>query len=459
MMQLAPGKKLAHIVRYGTAADQKFLSGPLKDAYDVLAINANMMAHTPSSIYRFIKEKIPGKGYFIDPQTHAFQHGISYLQKKPNEDGSDIKTSLKKLIDAYGAPFTSMLSSSSSIRPTDVINNLDGFCQRVIDFQCKHLESSSKKENVDKYMAFLKKEGQEVAAPGPIFVVSPYFYLTPDNYDNWFSVNLICLRETIKKCPKQSVAMQIVISQDMLGSSKIDDMVKELKKLDPKPNLFLLWIDDFKEHEVSAELIEKYIEVCNKLTTIAPIVNLYGSFLSVVLGKNKIIKNLVGVGHGPEYGESRAVVPVGGGLPVSKYYFPPIHARLKFRDAVQAVMAVGSWDSKNKFHATVCDCKQCQLVIEVSPEEDFEAYGLTNTKVTMSKRGARTRAYPTSESKGVCVRHYMLCKKNEYTSNEIIELETAVKNLDKIRIKLERELQSGLVAHCTEWKNVLKRYI
>lgn len=460
MTQLLSGKKFLHIVRYGTAADQKFISGPLKDSYDVLALNANMVAHTPAAICRFVTEKLAGKDYFIDPQTHAFQHGLSFIQKKGD---TEVKTSLKKLVDSYGEPFEKVLSGgASSVRPKDVTEHLSGFCERVVNFQLNHLDSfsSKEKESVDKYIKFLKKEGEELGTSGPLFVVSPYFYLTPTNYSNWASINIDCFVETKNQVKSKPVAIQIVISRDMLGSSFIADFIEKISTCKKKPDVILVWIDDFKEQEISRHEIENYIQLTNQLSKIAPVINLYGSFLSVVLGRNKIIKNLIGVGHGPEYGESRAVVPVGGGLPVSKYYFPPLRARLKFRDAVISIMAMGAWEKKDKFFSTICDCTQCKLVIDISPKDNFEAYGRSNTKVTKAgKTGPQTRSYPTSESKGICVKHYMLVKKDEYTSKDLIKLENVIDSLDRTKSKLASALDDGLANNCVEWKHVLKKYL
>ena len=37
-----------HLVRYGIAADQRFLLGDLLDTYDQLVINATIVAHMPA---------------------------------------------------------------------------------------------------------------------------------------------------------------------------------------------------------------------------------------------------------------------------------------------------------------------------------------------------------------------------------------------------------------------------
>src|SRR5262245_26184535 len=92
-----------HFVRYGTAADQKYLVGELGPTYDHLVINANMLAHMKAAFSYFVSQKVK-KPFFIDPQTHAFQHDISYLQSASKEKEGEIKKSIKALLSAYGDP-------------------------------------------------------------------------------------------------------------------------------------------------------------------------------------------------------------------------------------------------------------------------------------------------------------------------------------------------------------------
>lgn len=77
---------------------------------------------------------------------------------------------------------------------------------------------------------------------------------------------------------------------------------------------------------------------------------------------------MYGVAQSVGYGENRAVTPVGGGLPVNKYYFYPIHDRLKMSDASGILRSKGffSMDQQKAcdlFYSTICDCKQCKEII------------------------------------------------------------------------------------------------
>src|SRR5688572_25802019 len=99
-----------HIVRYGTAADQKFLTGEFADTYDQLVINAKMVAHMPSALATLITQKA-NKPFFIDPQTHAFQHASAHLVSPKT---GEISRSIRKLVEAYGDPVQGPVLRSES---------------------------------------------------------------------------------------------------------------------------------------------------------------------------------------------------------------------------------------------------------------------------------------------------------------------------------------------------------
>lgn len=58
----------------------------------------------------------------------------------------------------------------------------------------------------------------------------------------------------------------------------------------------------------------------------------YGGYDAILLCHKDISYRMYGVAQSVGYGENRAVTPVGGGLPVNKYYFYPLHDRLKMSD-------------------------------------------------------------------------------------------------------------------------------
>src|SRR5229473_8351096 len=222
VMPSASGIAGPHLVRYGTAADQKFLLGDFLTTYDQLVINANMVAHMPSALASLVTQKMRQKPYFIDPQTHAFQHEPAYLESSAT---GKIKRSIRDLVDAYGDPIVRpVLQHGEAILPHDFgVDVQDGFCDRVLDFQENRLRSQIKDSDVSKYYEFLEEEGiaEGMDAVRPSLLVAPYFFLEARTARKWMPVNIALAQRSIKKGVGRGlpVAVQVVISRDLLAST------------------------------------------------------------------------------------------------------------------------------------------------------------------------------------------------------------------------------------------------
>jgi hypothetical protein len=443
-----------HIVRYGTAADQRFLTGEFADTYDQLIINANMVAHMPSALATLITQKT-NKPFFIDPQTHAFQHASTHLASQKT---GGIRRSIRRLVEAYGDPVEGPVLRSESVLPTDFANasSRDDFCDRVLAFQESTLKSEVEESNDAKYYQFLEEEGLAASfgTMRPSLLVAPYFYLDERTGKAWLPVNIACAEYCLQVGAKRNVpiALQVVVSQDVLRSGLLKPIVDAYSTL--RPAAFLVWVDGLAEDEGSEELLRAQVGLFEQLGRAAPVVNLYGGYFSVALMHTGRLSSLVAVTHSLEYGESRSVVPVGGGVPVAKFYLPALHSRLVIRDAVRAIKVLGGFSSRTKYFDTICRCAECEQVIQQNPEADFGAYGVTNAKIVRGRGGMVTREYPTTETKEHCVRHYMWVKQQEY--QETADIGKTCTALGDVGAKLRRALGDSGVAHCGVWATVLR---
>jgi len=439
-----------HIVRYGTVADQKFLVNQFRKTYDQLVLNANIISHMPSAIAALMTQKLKNKPYFIDPLTHAFQHDISFL-KSPKKD--EIKSSIKKLLKDYGNPaYDKIIKKSSSLVPADFKNVPISrkFCESVINFQLEKIPKEVEKSDTAKYFKFLELEGKgTIPQFKPSFVIAPYFFLEKESFPEWLGVNIKLARFSEKIAKKKNIPLgvEIVLSRDLLVNKEVvGKILSEYGSL-TCPSLFLIWIDNFSEQSADAEELSAYIELVNKLGRKSQVINLFGSFYSIALAKLKITPSVKGIAHGLGYGENRQVIPVGGGIPIAKYYFPRLHNRLQFRYALRAVRAFKGIKSKETFQRVICDCKICQKIIQNSPEDDFKQFN-----VTFIKNG---REYPTTETKDICTAHYLFSKQKEYKQKlENMELEEKLLKTQEI---LKNTLDWEKISHCSRWKNIIAK--
>lgn len=435
-----------HLVRYGIAGDQKFLVGDLLETYDELVINARMVAHMAAGLALFMAQRAHNKPYFIDPETHIFQHDFDYLLSTSEEGEARLKRSVNHLIEWYGNPIAGVVKKRQRILPENFNDDHKrrDFCQRVIDFQLKVInERVQDSENVEYYEFLKEKRVAKSSSFTPSFVVAPYFCMDGNTFDSWIDVNIKCAEDSQKIADKLGVLMatEIVITQRVLfDSKKVQSLIDKYTKL--KPAVFLIWVDAFSEHEVSEGLLDAFVTMMNDLKASgSQVVNLYGSYFSVMLLHHGILD---GVTHGLEYGEERPLVPVGGGIPTAKFYLPILHLRLRGDDAFYAVQALGGFKSVADFHKLVCDCPQCKRAISNSPEKDFGDY--------LRTKRVNNRDIPYPETKENSVRHYMFAKQREYADKNI---DKALGRLRDARRQLRKYVGAENTDHCEKWASII----
>lgn len=417
-----------HWVRYGTAADQKYLIGDFIDTYDQLVLNGNMLAHTPSALSMFISQKVK-KPFIIDPQTHAFAHGVEFLLSDSKSSLGQIKKSWRKLIEQYGAVVSSALCGDPP-RPLipDDFNNQKvqyTFAEAVLQFQYSSITRELLDGEDAEYVKFLlRKTGTNVAHIAPEAVIAPYFYINGPEAERWLDLNsdFIKVSRQVSTSKKWNipVAAQLVMPPEfLLDKSLISKIVTKYGTT--KPDLLLLWIDDFSEHDVSEQFLANYLDFLSKLQEEGiQVVVLFGGFFSVAIMRfSKSIHNLVGVCHGLEYGERRPVVPLGGGTPVAKFYSKNLHHRLPPRAALREMQALLALENTDAFYEKICNCPQCKNIIKSDPGKEIDAYFETKEVSFWSGRKYMTRDFPTADASDNCTCHYMWCKNWEYRELEI----------------------------------------
>lgn len=439
-----------HVLRYGTPKDQKHLLGEFLETYDQLVINATMVAHMPGAIASFVIQRAK-KPYFIDPQTHAFQHDVSHLESTSERSKGEIKRSVKRLLKRYGEPVEKIVDEERRfVLPEDFSDEKlrKDFANRVVDYQLNTLSEHALSSEDSKYYQFLKDKGIVGNTEfRPSFVIAPYFCMESNTLDKWIDLNLSFAEDTKEIASEKNVpfAVQIVISQKLLLNPKqIDTLVERYTALET--GAFLIWVDSFSEQESSEEALAALVELADRLRKKAPVVNLYSGFFSALLVHAGI---LAGATHSLEYGEKRPVVPVGGGIPVAKFYVPCLHTRLAFRTAVRAVRSLGGFESIEAFHNNVCDCKRCKEIVNNDPDQDFLAYGRTKVK--------GGRQYPIMETMDNSVRHYMWSKANEFA--EGLNVQQVLGELRSAADSLRKDVGVENTEHCRIWADILSKVV
>ena len=427
-----------HIMRYGAHPEKEFFKSPFDKVYDGVLLNANTVAYSTRGITEFLTQNSK-KPFCIDPLVHAFGHNPIHISKNKNEDTIEVKAAFKSLARYYGEPILSVLGKRA-LKPEDFTTKIiEGFCKRVIDFQKNVISNQVSDSEEDKYIS--------VQNQTPCLVIAPYFYMSATTFDFWIERNKSFIDRSVEIEKDLPVFGHILISKDAFFDDDLRTKLIEKYAATKAPG-FMLWIGSFSEHAATESELRKYKRFVSELSKNGrKIISLYGGYFSIILQK----AGLYGITHGPGYGESREVTPVGGGLPKPKFYFPSLHERLAFREVLFAIRHIAKWTSAEQYYNNVCTCECCKKIVK-NDIANFSKYG--ESKSGIRKDGIAFE-YQTTQAKILNTTHYLLRKDKEF--KYVVE-----KNLEEIRKDLNSSSKQyqdyfGIerVGHLNNWSKAL----
>jgi len=435
-----------HWMMFGTFAQQRYFVYPRADTYQGVIINANMAAHAPAGLAAFLMEKTGGLAYIIDPLTHAFQHDPTVVQN----DNDEVRASFRVIADAYGEPFRDHVGKRP-ILPHDFADEsvLDEFVRNCCAFQETRLADPMATADAMKYL------DESAAGLAPYAVVTPYFYMTETTLKRWLPVCVRAAQCAVNAASASKVFSAVVVSQGVVASASARKRIIDEFR-DVAVAGFLLWVDDLDEQTAGMDELKGLIDLARGLRGEGQreVINLHGGYFSVlaagVLGNGA----MSGVTHGPEFGEHRSVIPVGGGIPIARYYVPDLHARVRYRDTIRLLTAKGWLDDAATFHDKVCSCKECQETI-AGDIQNFRAFGVGTVKPVRRGSGIIRIEYPTEETKKRCLRHYLQRKAIEYRFSATADANQLREDLTRGVTEFEDVAGLEQVAHLNLWQEVL----
>lgn len=415
------------ILRYNTGNDkQAFVK--FKDKFDTVIFNAAIVAYSGSAVADLVS--VHKRQYIIDPQTHIFQHDLSAIQsqnKKTKE--KQIKKSILKYLDEMPEKLRDIIVKE--LRPlnlSDLRGAIKEFTSAVYKFETEYVNTYITNKEYDKYLKFAG------VGPEPQLIIAPYFMLKKDYAKKemleWLQINRQCLDEyIIQNNAKYQVAAQLVLDKDVLLSSDYIQQIKTTYNREGFEYLFV-WIDNFSSFDANEkERRAFYSLLCSVKEINKKPIMAYGGYDSILLCNRSITNKLYGVAQSVGYGESRDITPVGGGLPVNKYYFYPIHRRVRFDEAA-AMLSEKGYFSRVKsssgyaqdYYKNICDCNQCKDIIK-NNIDNFNQYNESIPFVMKGRYGDVSRNRPTTNANLIAAMHFLFCKIREW--DEIIEKDKA----------------------------------
>jgi hypothetical protein len=318
-----------------------------------LTIPANLLFYYKKSMAEFIKKN--AESFFIDPMTYIFVYPTNMLKTKNFEFEVDssgnyrLKKSFEKVVCAYDEELLNLFRSCTSLPLSyfDTSSNVERFVQNNIAYQKNLLRESL--DQISLYESMLGLNGSGNPNLEPEFITAPYFYFR-NTSDPWYKVNLRLSQLTKMRCPDDRVYSVICVNKQSLNNALADSILSDFNEMDG----FLLFISDFNESDEAVPLLRQLRSFVSKLNESSkPILNLYGSFFSILLKFN----GLEGVSSGLCILDHRdATAEFKGGRAALRYYVPSLRGKLSEQDFRTFLL---QFNTSNE-----CDCSFCQVVAE-----------------------------------------------------------------------------------------------
>lgn len=416
---------IIRMLRYNTGTDKKAFVA-FKKSFDAVIFNATIVAYSGSAVADLVS--VHKNQYIIDPQTHIMQHDIMAIMSKDKKTGKyHIKQSVKKYLGQLPGSVMEIIEKENRPLSTAEINSIiDDLVKSVFEFETQYVNSFIKKKEYDKYLEYVH------VGPEPKVIIAPYFMLKKDMAEKkiheYMELNRKCLEKFILHQKTQErrypVAAQLVIDREILQNDNLCELLKKYYDYEGYEYIFL-WISDFSSFECSVEEKKNYYNLLKTLNQMGkkPLMA-YGGYDSILLTQVQMPVRLFGVAQSVGYGETRSITPVGGGLPVNKYYFYPLHRRMRFDEALGILMGNGYFgkgksnaEHANDYYAEICDCEQCKKIIG-SDIDNFKVYNESIPYTVNARYGEIKRNRPTSEATLVAAFHFLFCKNNEWEQVE-----------------------------------------
>ena len=436
-------KSIRHFMRLGMHAEQNFFVTH-RDKIDTIVLNANLVTYTSGATATLMGGKLAGKNYMIDPMTHAFGHNPKFIMtdETPDKPGK-IKPSIADLAEIYGAPIaTAVLANTPrAVTPDDFgKKQIDSLAASVIDFQANYLKNAID-ESERKYLP-----DDDTQTLKPEFFVAPYFYMKLDTIKDWLEINQQLIFAAKAVASKEIVYAEIVIDRGILDNPEALNKIANTYLEQDACDGYLLWVSDLSEHEASVSTLAGLRTLVNILAkTGKPVINLYGGYFSLLL----VEFGMAAVCHGPGYGEDRDVIPVGGGMPVSKFYLTPVHQRLMYRN-VQFILRDPSWNIQ-AYYNEICAEAECKEILS-GDLTNFRIYG----EETVAEKKGKTYSYPTYESRIHSTKHYLEAKIIEYADVVNKERNALIEQLRQAKRRFDPLMPGARLRHLDAWIEVIQ---
>jgi hypothetical protein len=345
MLETEP-KQPVTFIKLGSLREKDLLK-TARQAYDGILVTASMIESFGSSVPSFVRGL--DKPFIIDPMVYAFAQPITNLIAA--KDGR-IKRSLIEMSVKYG----SIVQREIGKRPLNYrdfhnnAGNVEELTKNVLGYQIERLKRPpSFADYYSEFELLLPKVEPEVIIP-------PYFYFK-DTQDPWYGVSLEFAKQALNVKQQSWKIFPVILMPPQLleKQQEIEAVVGDYTS--DNYNGFFIWVNGFKEEEVSVKQLQGLIKLVVMLASSQkPVLKLYGGYFSAMLWH----ADLTGFSFGLGYGSAKNVFAFGRarGAPNPLYYMPELHRLLSLSKAEDLV---------RRYPRLMCNCPTCKTVIGSDP--------------------------------------------------------------------------------------------
>jgi hypothetical protein len=328
---------MRHFLAYGNSDQESFRDPSVRDTFDVLTIPGTIASYYPDATAAFALSC--EKPYIVDPRTPLFQ------------DRLDSPRASHFTLAEWGGPtLRSQLDSADEPRfppsfysPQVITELVSGMVSMQRSYATRR---GSVTEKIDRYRRLLATalsrefEGVGLEAIPPKYILSPYF-ASRTLEDPWWHIQERIWKACLEDSGPAEISPVVAIGSPRLLLNALEAIPDGLN------TTTFFWVPDFDERTADVRDLQHIWEAVTEASKVRTLVNLYGGFFSICLGR----AGLDGFNNGLGYSESRAWPELSAtGAAPARYYMRELHAFVPLAVA-QQIVEVDSWFE--------CPCQVC----------------------------------------------------------------------------------------------------
>ena len=291
--------------RFNFVGEQRFFAHSF--LIDGIIVPAHLLALYPGTLPAFFSDL--KSDTLIDPMTYVWDIDRKYVLKD-----SRLKKSFQKYIEFLNCK-TAKILSNERIRNIDTNSkDFQEFVDSVLQFQMKIMAdvSSPRRRSLERIRKTRGKERTQVNLYG---LITPYFYFTNVTEDGYEKTVYSANYSVTEYGDEYKIIPCLCFEKNILNDYKQQEkIIEDFSYVDE----IIFWINDFDETTASRSEIKglfNLIQLFSKKNI--PVMNFYGGYLSLLLGKMGLSKFSCGICVSDH--KNVFTVPGGGGLPI-RYY-------------------------------------------------------------------------------------------------------------------------------------------